>query len=149
MALNFPDSPSLDDTYTVGNKTWRWDGSAWVVDSSGFLLNTNPIVASGTITEDVFTITSGDPAISPDDGSVQLWTLGVNNQPEEGTWAAGQAITLMVDDGTASTIDWSQMDVTWVNNASAAPTLATTGYTVIVLWKVSTTLYGALVGDGS
>ena len=29
MALNFPTSPSLNQTYTVSNKTWRWNGYAW------------------------------------------------------------------------------------------------------------------------
>jgi hypothetical protein len=56
-------------------------------------------------------------------------------------------MTVMIDDGTANTITWPTM--TWVNNAGSAPTLATTGYTVVALWKVSTTLYGALVGDGT
>ena len=62
---------------------------------------------------------------------------------------AGPAVagTLMIDDGTAYTVTWPTM--TWVNNAGSAPTLATSGYTVIALWKVSTTLYGALVGDGT
>jgi hypothetical protein len=39
--------------------------------------------------------------------------------------------------------------MTWVNNAAAAPTLATDAKTVVALWKISTTLYGALVGDGT
>ena len=29
MSLNFPDSPSVNDTYTFGGKTWTWDGSIW------------------------------------------------------------------------------------------------------------------------
>jgi hypothetical protein len=37
--------------------------------------------------------------------------------------------------------------VVWKTNAGVAPTLNTTGYTVIVLWKVSTQVYGARVGD--
>lgn len=109
----------------------------------------NPIISSGTITEDVYTITDSEPAISPDDGSVQLWTLTAESDPTAGSWSAGQAITLMVDDGAAEVLNWGGMSVTWVNNGGSAPTLATTGYTVIALWKVSTTLYGALVGDGS
>lgn len=30
MALNFPSSPTLGQTYTSGNTTWEWDGSRWV-----------------------------------------------------------------------------------------------------------------------
>jgi len=29
MAINFPDSPSLNDTHTVNGRTWVWDGTAW------------------------------------------------------------------------------------------------------------------------
>ena len=28
-AINFPDSPQLDDEFTAGGKTWTWDGSTW------------------------------------------------------------------------------------------------------------------------
>lgn len=27
--ITFPSSPSLDETFTVGNKTWKWNGYAW------------------------------------------------------------------------------------------------------------------------
>ena len=29
MSLSFPLSPSLNQTHTVGTKTWKWNGSAW------------------------------------------------------------------------------------------------------------------------
>ena len=29
MAINFPDSPSLNDTFTVNDVTWKWDGTTW------------------------------------------------------------------------------------------------------------------------
>lgn len=29
MAINFPDSPSLNQTYTNGSYTWIWNGTAW------------------------------------------------------------------------------------------------------------------------
>lgn len=29
MALNFPNSPSVNERYTVGSTTWIWDGTVW------------------------------------------------------------------------------------------------------------------------
>ena len=29
MAINFPNTPALDDTFTEGNTTWQFDGTAW------------------------------------------------------------------------------------------------------------------------
>jgi hypothetical protein len=34
MPLNFPNSPSLNQTYTVGSSTWTWDGTVWNATSS-------------------------------------------------------------------------------------------------------------------
>ena len=31
MPIDFPNSPSVDSTFTSGNTTWRWSGSAWKV----------------------------------------------------------------------------------------------------------------------
>jgi hypothetical protein len=50
----------------------------------------------------------------------------------------------MIDDGTASTITWTTMGIVWVGGT--APTLSTTGYNVIEIWKVGTTIYGSYVG---
>ena len=123
--------------------------------SGALVFGTSPTIATpaistptltGTIIEDVYAITGTLVALEPDNGSVQTHTLSGTTLYTDG-FSAGQAITLMIDDGTARTITWPTM--TWVNNGGAAPTLATSGYTVVALWKVSTTLYGALVGDGS
>jgi hypothetical protein len=98
-------------------------------------------------TEEVFAVTGTTPALSPTNGSIQTWTLSGNSTPTAGTWASGQSLTLMVDDDTAYTIDWSSVDVTWKTNGGTAPTLNTTGFTAIQLWKVDTVIYGARVGD--
>ena len=29
MAINFPNSPSPDDTHTASGKTWKYDGTSW------------------------------------------------------------------------------------------------------------------------
>ena len=98
-------------------------------------------------TEEVFDITGTTPAISPTNGSIQTWTLTANSTPTAGTWAAGQSITLMVNDSASSfTVTWTSLPVVWVGGF--APALApASGFTVITFWKVGTTIYGALVGQ--
>ncbi len=55
----------------------------------------------------------------------------------------GESILLMVADGTSTySITWPT--ITWVYGSQ--PSLDTTKYTCIELWKASNTLYGALVG---
>lgn len=111
---------------------------AVTADASGDVKFANAVV------ETVFALTGTTPALNPNNGTVQTWTLSANSTPTD-SFVAGESITLMIDDGTAYTITWPS--VTWVNTAGVAPTLKTTGFTVIALWKVSTTLYGALVGN--
>lgn len=118
------------DTQTLTNKT-----------TSGLVINDG-------YTEEVYAIPSSTtPALSPTNGSIQTWTLTGNSTPTSGTWAAGQSITLMIDDGTAYTVTWTSLAVTWKTDTGSAPTLNTSGYTAIALWKVGSTIYGARVGD--
>ncbi len=111
---------------------------------------TDPAII-GTILEDVFTISDGAAfEVDPGNGSIQLITLGASRTPKATNFAAGEAVTLMVDDGSAYTLTWT--DATWGTSGvewtgGAAPDLATSGYTVLQFWKVSTQVYGALVGE--
>lgn len=113
---------------------------------------TDPAII-GTILEDIFTITDGAAfEIDPGNGSIQLITLGASRTPKATNFANGESVILMVDDGTARTLTWTDSTfggsgVVWKTNAGAAPTLNTTGYTVIVLWEVGGQVYGARVGD--
>ena len=102
---------------------------------------TNP----SSLVETVFTITDGASVdIDPDNGGIQTWTLGANRTPTATSFASGQAVTLMIGDGTAFAVTWTTVGVVWVGGT--APTLPTTGYGVIELWKVGSTVYGAYVG---
>lgn len=29
MAIDFPDTPLVNDTFTSGDRTWKWNGTAW------------------------------------------------------------------------------------------------------------------------
>lgn len=98
-------------------------------------------------TEELFTVTGTAPALSPTNGSIQTWTLAGNATPTAGAWASGQSMTLMVDDGSAYTINWASMPITWKTGGGTAPTLLTVDYTAIELAKVGATIYGWLAGD--
>ena len=51
--LNFPTSPSVNDTYSFGGKTWVWTGAYWRLQASGAINNIpigNSVPAAGTFT---------------------------------------------------------------------------------------------------
>ena len=91
----------------------------------------------------VFTITDGASVdIDPDNGGIQVWTLGASRSPTANNFDAGAKVMLMIDDGSSYSITWPS--VNWVGGV--APTLATSGYSIIELWKVGSQLYGAFAG---
>ena len=121
------------------------DGDIWITTQTAPAnpTFTTPVIFEDSIIENIFAITDGASVdLDPDNGMIQTWTLGANRTATE-SLTSGQSMMLMVADGTAYTLTFPTM--TWVGGS--APTLATTGYTVIELWKTGTTLYGAKVGD--
>jgi hypothetical protein len=126
-----------------------WNGSDFikVANTAGDTSANNLTVAgsigiSGAIKEGVYALSGTTPALNPVNGTIQTWTLTGLSSPTD-SFTSGQSMTLMVDDGTGYTITWPTM--TWVGGS--APVLATSGYTIVELWKVNSTLYGALVGN--
>lgn len=102
------------------------------------------------IKETVFTITDGASVdINPSNGTIQLWTLGASRTPTATNFQAGESVLMMIDDGaSAFTVNWAtNIGVVWETDGGSAPTLATSGFTPIVLWKTGTTVYGARVGN--
>lgn len=149
------DSSTLSSTDTNGNINITPNGTGSTVVtklSASAAALTDPVI-TGAILEDVYTISDGAAfEIDPGNGSIQLITLGASRTPKATNMAAGESVTLMVDDGSAYTLTWTDATfggsgVVWKTDGGVAPTLNTSGYTVIVLWKVSTQVYGARVGN--
>jgi hypothetical protein len=128
------------------------NGTAWITSKAtpnGVVVGTTDTqtLTNKTFTgykETVFTLTDA-ATVTPNvsNGTIQFWTLADNRTLNTSGINDGESLTLMIDDGSAYSITWSV--VKFVNNI--APTLATTGYTVIELWKANSNTYGALVGN--
>ena len=109
----------------------------------------NKTLASPSITGKmnlaVYAVSGTTPALSASNGIIQTWTLTGNSVPTD-SLSAGDFIRLMIDDGTAYTITWPT--ITWQTDSGVAPTLKTSGYTGVNLYKIGSTLYGERAGDG-
>lgn len=128
-----------------GNVAIQSDGTT-VLNATASGVEVTGIVKATSFLETVYAVTGTTPQIAATNGSVQTWTLSGNSTPTDGL-NAGESVTLMIDDGSAYTITWTSTVDEWIGGV--APDLAYTGYTVIELWKVGTTVYGAYVGDAS
>jgi len=144
-------------SFVLSNGSGNIDGAAaQKAIPSGVVVGTTDTqtLSAKTLTgtkETVFTITDGAAfEIDPANGGIQTITLGASRTPKGTNFTEGSSVTLMVNDGTAYTLTWTDATfgasgVIWVGGT--APTLATTGFTVIELWEVGTQVYGALVGN--
>ena len=135
---------TLSESSTGSLLSLSGSATVFVTAAAEDLIVADAAVFTGSIQEAVYNLTG--TALDPANGTIQTKTLSANTTLTD-SLSAGEAMTLMIDDGSAYTVTWPT--ITWVNNAGAAPTLATSGYTVVALWKVGATLYGALVGDGT
>ena len=83
-AIDFPNSPTNGDIHTVGGKSWRYNGSYWVVEATATAISTTIMDAKG----DLIVATAAD--------TVNRLAVGANNyvltadsaQTEGVKWAA-------------------------------------------------------------
>jgi hypothetical protein len=118
MAIDFPNSPALDDTYTVGSRTWTWTGSIWDLKAAPISANSvsTAELASGAVT----TAKIATGAVSATEladrsiGSAKLTGLTINAQ-------TGTTYTLALSDAH---------DLVTLSNASAIALTVPTGASV-------------------
>ena len=123
MALNFPNSPSLNDTYSFGGKTWVWNGTYWGLQSTGAINgivigNTTPatgnfttVGATGNITTDLYFIGNGSQL----SGITASGMLTVSNTAPVGAsqgdvWIQGNTGVQYVYFTSGGNSQWAEME---------------------------------------
>jgi hypothetical protein len=79
MAIDFPSSPALNDTYTEAGKTWRWNDTGWQLVASVVTI----IETAQVITADV-TLSTGSNGLSV--GPVEVAATYAVTVPANATW---------------------------------------------------------------
>ena len=88
MAVNFPNSPSTNDTHTENGYTWKWDGTTWIIQSlapPGPTGPSGPSGPSGPAGPAGPPGPTGPPATVSSDpiGSIIAWSGSTSNIPSE------------------------------------------------------------------
>lgn len=76
MAIDFPNSPATNDTYTVGGTTWKYDGEKWIIISSSLTGPQGPQGASIDLGQylKVFPVTTSNYYIPAARGLASQWS---------------------------------------------------------------------------
>lgn len=101
---------------------------------------TAPNISAPVVNTPASTNWTGSATLDPANGDIQDITLTGDVSSVTDSLADGESIVLQIDDGTGYSITWPT--ITWVSDSGAAPTLQTSGDTIITIWKNNTTLFG-------
>jgi len=93
------------------------------------------------VQDTVYTLTGTNFDIS--NGGIQVKVLSANTTFTE-SLNSGEALVLQIENANTYTVTWPA--ITWTTSSgNVAPTLSAKD--ALVLWKVSSTLYGAMIGS--
>jgi hypothetical protein len=144
-ALDFPDSPTLNEVFTSGSTSWKWNGTVWNVvrstaGASGPTGPTGPSGASGpsgpngpaTVTQN--SQTSAYTIVSSDNGKyVDITTGGITFATTTG-FTAGQNVVIYNNSSSSQTISQgSSVTLRWAGTA-------TTGNRTLAQYGVATAI---------
>jgi hypothetical protein len=103
MALDFPSSPALNDTYTEAGKTWRWNGTGWQLVTAGTVTNTDVAADAGIVDTKLATIaTAGKVSNSATTAASANTASAIVARDASGNFSAGTITANLT--GTASAI---------------------------------------------
>lgn len=138
MAVDFPTSPAVNDTYTFNGYTWKWNGTVWNMVSSLYGANVQTFLATPSSANLAAALTdeTGTGLAVFDTGALVKW-MRMWSPKEITTVDTSTAIT-----GTVNFSLYSQGTKIYTTNAAG-------NFTINLRGDVGTTLNTALsLGDG-
>jgi hypothetical protein len=121
--LNFPQNPNPGDTYSIGSRTWIWNGSGWALQSG--IVSTNPFIvvsAQVTTTTNSTSTNSGALIIAGGGGfGGDIWAADIYSNGEQ-----------VVTTGTIGSFGVSAVQ------AGTDTAVANLGGNVVLVWNTST-----------
>jgi hypothetical protein len=121
--LNFPQNPAPGDTYSIGSRTWVWNGSGWALQSG--IVSTNPfIVVSAQVTTTTNSTSTNSGAIIVAGGGGfggDIWAADIYSNGEQ-----------VVTTGTIGSFGVSGIQ------AGTDTAVANLGGNVVLVWNTST-----------
>ena len=115
MAINFPHSPSINETHTHSGKEWKWNGSSWILstNASNYTLPIATAIALGGVKiGDRLTIDSSTGVL---DADVQTSTYGnsdVDTHLNQSNPTSGYVLS------------WNGTDYAWVEQTAAGASVS-------------------------
>jgi hypothetical protein len=101
MPIDFPDTPTLNDLFTSGDRTWKWNGTAWTIVLP--VISANSISSTELADRSVGSSELDNLTLNAQIGTT--YTLALSDAHKLVTLNNGSAITLTVPTNTVAPFD--------------------------------------------